>query len=339
MGVSLAAIAGPVGLVVLVVAADRFVAAAAAVATRRRWSPALIGAVVVGFGTSLPELVTSVLAAGAGDPGLALGNAAGSNVANLLLILGVAALVAPIRGGSGAAPVRDAVLATGASLLLVAVAVGGQVSAVEGALLVLALVGVVAWQVRTGRASPIAQPALDPVASGGGAGGGAATGPAVEAVGTDGADGAVGWRIAGGLLGVLLGAQLLVGAATTLAEAAGVPSLVVGTVLVAVGTSLPELATAIASARRGQVELLLGNLLGSNAFNATVVVGASALVATARGEELTLDLAGLAVVVAAAVVTVGVGALLVWRPRVSRPMGLALVALHLAAVPVLLAIG
>jgi cation:H+ antiporter len=152
------------------------------------------------------------------------------------------------------------------------------------------------------------------------------------------AGGRVGLRILLGLAGVLAGAQLLVAGASALAEAAGVPAIVIGSVLVAVGTSLPELATAVASARRGQVELLLGNLLGSNAFNALMVVGASALVAAARGDGLPVDRPGLAVVAAAAVAT-GVAALvLARRPVVTRPVGALLVALHLASIPVLLTI-
>lgn len=315
MSLPLAVLALVVGLVILVRAADTFVAGAESFALHRRWSPAVIGAVIVGFGTSLPELVTSVIAASGGQPDLALGNAAGSNVANLLLILGVAALVAPIAGRRDQAPRRDGLIAGIASLLLLAVAMRGGIGPVEGALLVLALLGAVVWQVRTARSG---EPATDvPL-------------PVPERF--------VGLRILGGLIGVLVGAQLLVGGATVLAERAGLPEIVIGSVLVAVGTSLPELATAIASARRGQVEILLGNLLGSNAFNALMVVGTSALVGAARGDGFPVDGAGLAVVAAAAVVT-GVAALVLSRrPVVTRPVGAVLVALHVASVPALIAI-
>jgi cation:H+ antiporter len=313
-----------VGLVLLVRSADTFVEGAEAVALRLGWSRAVIGAVVVGFGTSLPELVTSVLAAFGGQPDLALGNAAGSNVANLLLILGVAALVAPIVGAPHQAPRRDAVIAGAASIALLFVALDGRIGTVEGAILVGLLVAAVLWQVRgsTTRA-PIT---------------GAATGGAVasEDLPLPVPDRFVGLRVVGGLVGVLVGAQLLVAGATDLAEQAGLPQIVIGSVLVAVGTSLPELATAIASARRGQVELLLGNLLGSNAFNALMVVGVSAVVAGARGDGFPVDGAALGVVVAAAVVTVVAAVLLARRPTVSRPVGAVLVALHVASVPVLL---
>jgi cation:H+ antiporter len=306
-----------VGLVLLVVAADAFVAGAERIAAHRRWSPVVIGAVVVGFGTSLPELVTSVVAAFDGRPDLALGNAAGSNVANLLLILGVAATIAPIRGTPQDAPRRDAGIAGAAGVLLLVVALDRRVGAVEGALLLLVLSGALTWQVRTAVSTTVASVA--------------------EATVTR-ADRRPGLRVLVGLVGVLGGAQLLVAGATTLAERADVPEIVIGSVLVAVGTSLPELATAVASARRGQTGILLGNLFGSNAFNALAVVGSAALVGALRGDGFPVEGPAFAVVVAAAAVT-GVAALLLGRrPVVSRPVGALLVVLHLASVPVLLRI-
>lgn len=319
MSLPVAVLALLAGLVLLVRSADTFVAGAEAIALRLGWSRAVIGAVVVGFGTSLPELVTSVLAAFRGQPDLALGNAAGSNVANLLLILGVAALVAPIVGTPHQAPRRDGLIAGLAAVALLVVALGGSIGTVEGVVLVTLLLGAVGWQIRGARTER-------PV--------GVAT--TSEELPLPVPERFVGLRVVGGLLGVLVGAQLLVAGATDLAEQAGLPQIVIGSVLVAVGTSLPELATAIASARRGQVELLLGNLLGSNAFNALMVVGASAIVAGARGDGFPVDGPAFAVVVAATVVT-GVAALVLSRrPVVSRPVGAALVALHLGSVPVLL---
>ncbi|MFA9445187.1 sodium:calcium antiporter [Egicoccus sp. AB-alg6-2] len=305
-----------VGLVVLVFAADQFVAGAEAVALRLRWSAAVIGAVVVGFGTSLPEFVTSVTGAWRGDADLAIGNAAGSNVANLLLILGIAALVAPIAGRRDQAPVRDGIIAGVGGVVLLALSIDGAIGVVDGIVLVVALLAAVAWQVRAASDGP----------------------PGGDEMPLAPADRFVGARVVLGLAGVLVGAQLLVSGAIDLAEAAGLPQILIASVLVAVGTSLPELATAVASARRGQVEILLGNLLGSNAFNALFVVGGSALVAAARGDGLAVDTPALAVVVAAAVVTGLAAMVLARRPIVSRPVGAVLVALHLASVPALLAI-
>jgi cation:H+ antiporter len=308
MTVALGLAALAVGLVILVRAAGIFVVAAEGVAVHLRWSPAVIGAVVVGFGTSLPELVTSVLAAIAGEADLAIGNAAGSNVANLLLILGIAAAVVPLRG-EGRGPGRDIAIAAAAGLLLLGLSVGGRLGVGEGLVLVVALFGTVAWQVVAARSARIEV---------------AARGPTVPLV----------VRVVVGLVGVVLGAQLLVWGATTTAVELGVPSIVVGSLLVAIGTSLPELATAVASARRGQTELLIGNLIGSNGFNARGVVGAAALV----GGPLQVDLPALAVVAAAAAVTLVVGVWL-WRaPRVGRPAGLLLVAVYAAAVPALVAV-
>jgi cation:H+ antiporter len=310
--VELAAAAIVVGLVVLVKAADVFVVAAEGIAVHLRWSPAVIGAVVVGFGTSLPELVTSAAAALDGEPDLAIGNAAGSNVANLLLILGVAALVAPVRGTSRG-PGRDIGIAIGAGLLLTTLSLSGALGLVDGLVLVGALAATVAWQVVTGRASAVELAARGP------------TWPLIV-------------RVLLGLVGVVAGARLLVWGATTVADELGVPAIVIGSVLVAVGTSLPELATAIASARRGQTALLIGNLIGSNAFNALGVVGVAALIGAARDDVLAVDTPALVVVSAGGVVTLLVG-LWLWRqPRVGRLAGALLVGSYVASVPLLLAV-
>lgn len=300
------------GLAVLVKGADVFVVAAEGIAIHRRWSPAVIGAVVVGFGTSLPELVTSAAAAVAGEPDLAIGNAAGSNVANLLLILGIAALIAPLRG-AGRGPGRDVAIAAGAGLLLIALALSGELGLVDGIVLIGALMATVAWQVASGRA-----PDLEVAERG-------RLGPLVG-------------RVMAGLVAVIVGARLLVWGATMIAVELRVPSIVIGSVLVAIGTSLPELATAVASARRGQIELLIGNLIGSNAFNALGVVGVAAVIGAVRDDVLVVDTAALAVVVAGGVVTVGIGVWL-WRlPRIGRLAGAALVLAYVASVPLLLAL-
>ncbi len=301
-----------VGLVALVKAADVFVGAAEGLALLLRWSPAVIGAVVVWFGTSLPELVTSAVAALDGQPDLAIGNAAGSNVANLLLILGVAVLVAPLRG-TGTGPGRDIAIAAGSGLLLIVLASSGELGLTDGLLLLVVLAGAVAWQVASARGGALEVEVQAP------------RGPLFV-------------RIVLGLVGVIVGARLLVWGATEIAVELGVPTSVIGSVLVAIGTSLPELATAVASARRGQSELLIGNLIGSNAFNALGVIGVAALVGVARDDVILVDRAAMAVVVAAGVVTAGLGALLWRRPRVGRVLGGVLVALYVASVPLLLAV-
>jgi cation:H+ antiporter len=305
------------GLVVLVVAADRFVVGAEGLAVRLRWPPVVIGAVVVGFGTSLPELTTSALAAAAGEPDLALGNAAGSNVANLLLVLGIAALVRPLLAPSGSRREgRDTAIAIVAGLLLLASAADGVIGRLDSALLVLALVAAVGWQVRAGSGQRLE----------------------VGATLATGANRALVVRLVVGLVGVIAGAQALVWGASTLAARLGVPSIVIGSVLVAVGTSLPELATAVASARRGQADLLLGNLLGSNAFNALGVVGVAAVVGSIGGHPLEVAPSALAVVAFAAAVTALIGGLVWWRGALGRVGAAVLVVLYTGSVPLLLAI-
>ncbi len=309
MELLLASVSLLLGLVLLVVAADLFVGAAEGLALRLGWSPAVIGAVVVGFGTSLPELVTSVVAAYGGEPDLAIGNAAGSNVANLTLILGLAVLVAPLARPSRSSG-RDIVLAWLAGLVLLGLSLDGALGWVDGVVLLVALALALVWQVRTGRSEPLEVEVRAPVA-------GLVT------------------RVVLGLVGVIGGAQLLVWGALELAVRYDVPTIVIGSVLVAIGTSLPELATAIASARRGQVEMLVGNLVGSNAFNALAVVGASALTGHLRGVPLFVDRAALAVVIAAAVVTFAVGLLFLRAPRIGRLTGAVLVLLYAVSVPAL----
>jgi cation:H+ antiporter len=312
----LAAVAVVVGLVALVVAADRFVVGAEGLAVRLHWPPVVIGAVVVGFGTSLPELTTSVLAALAGEPDLALGNAAGSNVANLLLVLGIALLVRPLVRSGTRREGRDTVIAVAAGFLLLLFALDGVIDLRDGVLLVVALLVSIAWQVVSGR------------------GHGLEVGVTVGTAGRR----ALVMRLVVGLVGVIVGAQALVWGASTLAARLGVPSIVIGSVLVAVGTSLPELATAIASARRGQADLLLGNLLGSNAFNALGVVGVAAIAGSLGATTIEVVGSALAVVGAAAVVTVGVGGLVWWRGGVGRVGAAVMVALYAGSVPLLLAI-
>jgi cation:H+ antiporter len=314
---ALAAVAVVAGLALLVVAADRFVVGAEGLAVRLRWPPAVIGAVVVGFGTSLPELTTSVLAAAAGEADLALGNAAGSNVANLLLVLGVAALVRPLLGTSGQRRAgRDTVIAVVAGVVLLVLAIDGTVGPLDGTLLVVTLLVAVGWQVRAGSGQRLE----------------------VDASLAAGGHRALAVRLVVGLVGVIAGAQALVWGAATLATQLGVPSIVIGSVLVAIGTSLPELATAVASARRGQAELLLGNLLGSNAFNALGVVGVAAVVGAIGGRPLDVAPSALAVVAAAAAVTALVGGAVWWRGAIGRVGAALLVALYVGSVPLLLAI-
>ena len=257
------------GLALLTAAADQLVVGAARLAAGLGVSPVVVGVVVIGLGTSAPEFVVSGLAAARGDTGLALANLVGSNIINVTLILGVAALVAPVAVRSSI-PRREAPLAVAAVTVFAGFALLGLG---RGAGIVLGVASVAALVVlvrlaRVGAADPMPAEVdeflAEPTAA-------AAAHPAQAAVQRPGPQprhlGRDALRAVLGLAGTLLGAQLLVANAATAAQHLGVPQTVVGFTLVALGTSLPELVTAVQAQRRRNADLLVGNLLGSNLFN------------------------------------------------------------------------
>lgn len=248
------------GLILLTFAADRLVLAAARLSRRSGLSPVLIGAVVVGLGTSLPEMLVSGLAAA--EPNgmdLALGNIVGSNIANIALVLGLSVMLSPIVG-QGAILRREGGLMMLGMAALGVLAWDGVLSLGDGVILgvglVVALTLLVVWSQRDGAAIDLDEIGREEDVR-----------PGVEAL------------FGVGSLGLtLLGAQLLVTGAHAVAAGLGVSEAVIGLTLVAVGTSLPELATALAAARRGENDLVLGNVLGSNLFNALGVGGVAGIV-------------------------------------------------------------
>lgn len=239
------------GIALLSKAADQFVEGAARLAVMLKISPIVVGAVIVGFGTSAPEMVVSGIAASQGDDDLGIGNIIGSNLSNLSLILGAAALIVPLTIDSRVLK-RELPLATGAAILF-AIVVQGGISVTEGAILAVVLVAALS--------SLLVGEADDELL----------VGEVEEMVGGEHTLGAEGLRTLLGLLGTVGGAWLLVWGATTLAEELGINEGFVGVTLVAIGTSLPELVTAIAAARQNQTDLIVGNLLGSNLFNSLAV--------------------------------------------------------------------
>jgi len=254
--VSIAALAA--GLLVLFRAADAFVLGASRVSRMLKLSPVVVGAIVLGFGTSAPELLVSALAAAQGSPEIAYGNIVGSNVANVTLVAGLAALVAGRIAIASATIRREAPLAALAVIGLAAV-LQGSLSRWVGLALLVAFVAAMAWIVL------------------GAARDGAITDEAVEEVPTTGRREAV--RTLAGLLGTALGAQLVVRGATGVADALNLDEGFVGLTIVAVGTSLPEVVTAVQAARLGQSHLAVGNLFGSNLFNSLAIGGTVALIA------------------------------------------------------------
>jgi cation:H+ antiporter len=311
------------GLVLLTVAADHLVLGASRLARRLRVSPVVVGVIVIGLGTSAPEFLVSGLAAARGDAGLAVGNLVGSNILNVTLILGIAALIAPMPMTSAVLR-REAPLATASVLLFAVLAWAGlgvpaaAVLAVAGAAATWVLV---VWA-RDGRGDV------------------ALAGDVREYVGETAAAGpperAAGWvepaRALLGLAGVLAGAQLLVANATAIATSLGVSQVVIGFTLVALGTSLPELVTSVQAQRRGESELVVGNLFGSNLFNSLVggsLVGFAYGGGTARSGGLLL---------AAMVLSMGLAWALLRRGLVlTRAEGAVLLLAYLSALPLVLA--
>ncbi len=313
------------GLAVLAVASDRFVDGACYIATAARLSPIIVGAVVLGFGTSAPELVISALAASQGNEDIGTGNIIGSNVANLSFGLGLAAMLTPIRFSSEV--IRQTIpLALGAmAAFTVLVSVGGGLSFFDGFVLVCAMVLTLIYVVRSGRR----RPANAAVAETADSAGDAQSGGAQPAVVTRRRTVlAVVW-VTVGLGGVIGGAQLAVLCAEWIADRLNLSGGFIGFSVVAIGTSLPELATVAAAARRKQTELIVGNLFGSNIFNSLAVAGAMGLVASdshiGHNELLYLGLPPMCVI---ALLAVGAG---VSGRAVKRPEGVVLFGLGLAA--------
>lgn len=247
-----------VGLAVLVWAADKFIDAAATVARHYSLPPLLIGVVIIGFGTSAPELSVSALSALAGSPGIALGNAYGSNIANIALILGLTALISPIVVQSGILR-KELPLLCGVTLLSVALLWDLSVSRLDAVLLLLTFAGVMGWSIwhslRGGKDTLADDTAAEMDAH---------TMASVRLAWL--------WLVAGLVL-LIASARLLVWGAVLVAQSLGVSELVIGLTVVAVGTSLPELASCIAAARKNEHDLAIGNILGSNLFNTLAVVG------------------------------------------------------------------
>ncbi len=268
----LPALAVVAGLILLVWSAERFVDGAAATSARLGLSPLLIGMLVIGFGTSAPELVVSAIAAGQGNPGLALGNAYGSNIANIGLILGLVALIAPLAVHSGV--VRRELPVLGGATVLSAVLLLGGVVRLEGVLLLVVLAGFMAYSVIRGLRDGTDPLSADTEVD-------LASHPMSLKV-------ALGWT-ALGLVLLVASSRLLVWGAVDIAQSLGVSDLVIGLTVVAVGTSLPELASSISALRRGEHDLVLGNVVGSNLFNTLGVVGLAAVIAPIEaGREVLL---------------------------------------------------
>jgi len=245
------------GLLLLVWSADRFIDGASTTARHFRMPPLLIGMVIVGFGTSAPEMVVSAMAAMQGNPGIALGNAYGSNITNIALILGLTAIIKPIS-------VHSRVLRMELPLLTAMTALAGfqlldnEISRLDAAILLLVFAALMAWTIRQGMRRKDDALGLEIAQEMSGD----AT-PLRLAV----------FRLVIGLTLLVASSRILVWGAVEIAHALGVSDLIIGLTIVAIGTSLPELASSILAVRKGEHDIALGNILGSNLFNTLAVVG------------------------------------------------------------------
>ena len=253
------------GLVLLVAGAEVMVRGASRLATALGVSPLVVGLTVVAFGTSAPELAVGISSAVGGNADIAVGNVVGSNIANVLLVLGLAALVMPVTTGIQLVR-REVPLMIAASIVLWLMAIGGEINRLEGVLL---LTGIFAYTAFLVRASRREAPAIRAEFSEE-FGAGAATGPRVVMTNLV--------LVVVGLVMLVVGADWIVNGAVAFATSLGIPELIVGLTIVAVGTSLPEIATSVLAGIRGHRDIAVGNVVGSCIFNILMVLGAVAVV-------------------------------------------------------------
>ena len=262
------------GLVLLIWGADRFVHGAAATARNMGIAPLLIGLTVVAFATSAPEILVSIVASLRGDPGIAFGNAIGSNIVNIGLVLGCVAIIRPIELRSATLR-REMPALLAVSLLTVSLFLDSYLSRIDGIVMLTGLVIVMIWLARLGMRSAPSDPIkMDFEAE-------IPTNVSMRA--------AIIWLLIG-ILTLLVGAQLLVDGTVEIAVYFRVSDVVIGILLVALGTSLPELAVSLVSALKGEYGLAIGNIVGSNIFNLLAVIGIAATIAPSPMEPSVLSL-------------------------------------------------
>lgn len=251
-----------VGLILLIWGADRFVHGAAAMARNLGVAPLMIGLTIVAFATSAPEILVSVVAASRGQTDLAIGNAIGSNIANIGLVLGATALFRPIELKSATLR-REMPALLAVSLLTVALFLDSYLARIDGFVLLTGLIIVVIWLVRLG----IRSSSTDPLQ----------TDFEAEIPKDTAMTPAVIWLIVG-IIALLFGADYMVDGAIKIARDVGVSEMVIGITLVALATSLPELAISLVSAVKGEFGIAIGNIVGSNIFNLLAVIGVAAVI-------------------------------------------------------------
>lgn len=265
------------GFALLIWSADHFVTGASAIARNLGVSPLIIGLTIVGLGTSAPEMMVAAFAAGGGNPGLAVGNALGSNITNIALVLGVTALLVPLSVHSDILKREYPLLLLSTVLATVLLAVDNKLGGIDGLIFVFTLFAIMYWLIqqtlKNRKKDPIEQEFEDEIP---------AHMPMNKAV----------IMLLAGMFILLASSKLLVWGAINIATTFGVSDLIIGLTIVAIGTSLPELAASIMSARKGEDDIALGNVIGSNLFNTLGVLGTAGLIHPAPLAEgvLTRDL-------------------------------------------------
>ena len=283
------------GLIGLFFGGEALVRGSVGIARRMAISPLLIGLTVVGFGTSTPELLVSVDAALRGVPDIAIGNIIGSNIANILLILGLTCMVWPIVV-SGATLRRDTAVMLAAAFILVPIFALGEMGRLAGGILVIGLASYLVWAyLKPGEA--VAEDIHAPA-------------PASALVS--------GLWVVGGLVVLMFGARFLVDGSVSIARGFGVSEAFIGLTIVAVGTSLPELATSVIAAFRRQSEIAIGNIVGSNIFNVLGILGITALIKPIPIADRFLSFDLPIMIAVSLILTV----LLLTRPVIGRGVGL-----------------
>lgn len=301
------------GLILLVWSADKFVEGAAATAKHLGMPTLLIGMVIIGFGTSAPELAVSAMAASDGNPGLALGNGYGSNITNIALIVGLTAIIAPIAVHSQVIR-KELPLLVVLTLIAGVQLIDGELSRLDGWVLLGVFAAVMGWSIYQGirgKGDPLGGDAESEIV--------ALPMPLKTALI---------WLVIGLIL-LIVSSRLLVWGAVAIAQSLGVSDLIIGLTIVAIGTSLPELASAIAAVKKNEHDLILGNILGSGIFNTLAVVGLAAAIQplSVDPEVLYRDwtlMLGLTL----ALLVMGFG-LTGWRKLVSRVDGALLLAVYI----------
>jgi cation:H+ antiporter len=297
------------GLVLLFVGGEGLVRGSVAIAERMRISKLVVGMVIVGFGTSTPELLVSLQAAMAGSPEIAIGNIIGSNIANVLLIIGAAALIWPIANADPSMR-REGLVMLAVSAALVPLLMTGMVSRVAGLAMLALLAGYlfITYRIESRRRESAFTHEADEVAD-------IPLKPAMAAA-----------AVVIGLGMLMLGARLLVDGATGIAREFGVSEAVIGLTIVAVGTSLPELATSVVAALRRHADVALANIVGSNIFNILAILGITAAISPIPVASRFATLDGPVMLAVAAVLVV----LLFAVKQIGRPLAALLLVAYAA---------